>query len=117
MLLGADFSAVSHDYLRELQQITEQMRESNQNGSSAFFAAMVEDARFQMDAVAGQLRAAADLASHATAAGLQEFAAKRSEQAVDASNHRLHCDPSCESPSWIYRLPARAPVGGLPGGC
>lgn len=80
MLLGADFSAVTHDYLRELQQITEQMRERNPNGSSAFFAAMVEDARFQMDAVAGQLRAAADLASHATVAGLQEFAQKEANK-------------------------------------
>lgn len=80
MLLGADFSAVSQEYLRELQLTTEQMRERNLSGSTAFFAAMVADARFQMDAVAGQLRAASELAGHATVAGLQQFAKREASK-------------------------------------
>ncbi len=44
---------------------------------SAFAAAMVLDARFQMDALAGQLRSALDLAASATPAGLVAF--ERSE--------------------------------------
>jgi uncharacterized membrane protein YccC len=80
MLLGADFSAVSHQWLRELEDVAEQMRERGRNGSSAFFAAMVEDTRYQMDALAGQLRAATDLASHATPAGLEEFARREARK-------------------------------------
>jgi uncharacterized membrane protein YccC len=51
--------------LEELQALAERLRAAG---------AALQDARAQMDAVAGQLRSAFDLAAHATVAGLTAFA-------------------------------------------
>lgn len=59
--------------LEELQTLTEELRAVCE-GASPESAAIMNDARLQMDAVNGQLRSAFDMASHATAAGLESFA-------------------------------------------
>lgn len=59
------------DKLQELEKIGEHWRQIAT--SSASVAAMIPNAGFQMDALAGQLRSAADLASHATPAGSDAF--------------------------------------------
>jgi uncharacterized membrane protein YccC len=46
----------------------------------SFLAAVAKDARFQMDALNGQLRAALDLAANATPTGQAEFAKKEGQQ-------------------------------------
>ena len=51
--------------LDELQALAERLRAT---------AAQLQDARYQMDAINGQLRSAFDLAGHATVAGLADFA-------------------------------------------
>lgn len=60
----------------ELESLAEQLREDDR-GRSVEVAAMVRDARFQMDALTGQLRTAVELAGHAAPAGSVEF--ERSE--------------------------------------
>jgi uncharacterized membrane protein YccC len=49
---------------------------------SPFFAAVAKDAIFQMDALAGQLRAALDLATHTTPEGQAEFNKQEAAQPV-----------------------------------
>jgi uncharacterized membrane protein YccC len=58
--------------LTELDALPEQLRKTEAARSPAQ-AAMTNDARFQMDALAGQIRAAIDLEASATPAGVSEF--------------------------------------------
>lgn len=57
--------AVAHSF--------ELRRFASRESRSSFFAATLRDAEFQMDALAGQLRSAADLASHASPQGARAF--------------------------------------------
>ncbi|MGI8989653.1 MAG: FUSC family protein [Bryobacteraceae bacterium] len=66
------------DRLSELDEIVERWR--RMVTSSAPAAAMIADARFQMDAIGGQLRSAAELASHSTPAGSDAFEERESRQ-------------------------------------
>jgi len=66
--------------LERLGQIAEQWREQETPGRSAFLSALVEDTRYQMDALLGQLRSAADLATITTPAGSAELAKRESRQ-------------------------------------
>jgi uncharacterized membrane protein YccC len=59
------------DALDQIDAVTEVLRVNPTN--SAIVAALVADALHQMDALAGQLRSAVELASHATPQGLAEF--------------------------------------------
>lgn len=67
------------DDLRDLQRLAEVMREGSAAGLEQSADAMPQtvafksDARFQMDALAGQLRTAVDLAASSTPAGLEAF--------------------------------------------
>jgi len=62
--------------LRDLESLAERLRVDDRS-HSAEVAAMVRDARFQMDALTGQLRTAVELAGHVAPSGLAEF--ERSE--------------------------------------
>src|SRR5262249_47268200 len=62
--------ASPHVHLAELRALSEQLRAP---GRAPNLAAMRNDARWQIDALAGQLRVAADLAGRTTTAGLEEF--------------------------------------------
>jgi len=57
-----------------------QIREDNLGESGSFLAAVARDARFQMDALSGQLRAAIDLASRTTPEGEAAFAKEEARQ-------------------------------------
>jgi len=67
---GVPASVVPED-LRELRDLAEELREEDETGPQAL--AFKRDARFQMDALAGQLRSAVDLATSSTPAGVQAF--------------------------------------------
>jgi uncharacterized membrane protein YccC len=58
--------------LQELQTLAEKLRVLEERKTSSA-AAMVADARYQVDAIAGQLRSATDLAAYATPPGSQAF--------------------------------------------
>lgn len=58
--------------LQTLEDLAEQLRAQNLADSTPV-SAMLADARFQMDALAGQLRAAVEVATYATPAGLAAF--------------------------------------------
>jgi uncharacterized membrane protein YccC len=60
------------DALKELGTLAERLREPDSTRSPAVDA-MIVDARFQMDALAGQIRSAIDLAASATPAGSSAF--------------------------------------------
>jgi uncharacterized membrane protein YccC len=62
--------SLNESWLNEIRTATEALRESKETGPSTFLAAVARDARFQMDALAGQLRAAAQLAGEVTPEGL-----------------------------------------------
>jgi uncharacterized membrane protein YccC len=71
---GIEMSA-EPDALAELDAFSEQLRDADAPESSSItsLAAMKNDARFQMDALAGQIRAAIDLEASATPAGVSEY--------------------------------------------
>ena len=66
------------DDLGDMGDLAEQLR-IRQVGSPSI-EAMLHDARFQMDALAGQLRSAIDLTSNATPAGIIEFERRESRK-------------------------------------
>jgi uncharacterized membrane protein YccC len=66
--------------LARLVEISEQWRQQEGPGRSAFLSALVEDTRYQMDALLGQLRSAAELATITTPIGSAEFAKRESRQ-------------------------------------
>jgi uncharacterized membrane protein YccC len=62
---------INESWMTEMRTATEALRESNDAVDRTFLAAVMRDARFQMDSLAGQLRAAAQLAGDVTPAGLE----------------------------------------------
>ncbi len=70
--LVAGQPAAAPDPLPQLQILAESLREPATAPPSPL-SAMLRDARFQMDALAGQLRSAIDLAAYATPAGIRAF--------------------------------------------
>ncbi|HXI41450.1 MAG TPA: FUSC family protein [Bryobacteraceae bacterium] len=74
-LAAGEAARAGGEYLEELDTLSEALREGP--ADSGLMAALQSDARLQMDALAGQLRAALDLAAHATPTGVVAF--RRSE--------------------------------------
>jgi uncharacterized membrane protein YccC len=58
-------------WMNELRAATEALRASDEASDRSFLAAVMSDARFQMDSLAGQIRAAMQLAGDLTPAGLE----------------------------------------------
>jgi uncharacterized membrane protein YccC len=71
-LVAGQTAAADPDSLPQLHTLAESLREPASAAPSPV-SAMLRDARFQMDAVAGQLRSAIDLAAYATPAGIRAF--------------------------------------------
>lgn len=71
-LLSGDAGGAAIEDLQKLESVTEQLRERNPV-RAAVAEATIFDARSQMDAFAGQIRSALDLATHATPAGVVAF--------------------------------------------
>ena len=78
LVAGEPARAVPEE-LEELENLAEQLRDQN-DADSSLISAMRTDARFQMDAMAGQLRSAVDLAAYATPAGLVAFERRESRK-------------------------------------
>lgn len=66
--------------LSEMDALTQAMRELSVQLPPTFLKAVTEDARYQLDAFNGQLRAACDLASRTTQAGKVSFATQEARQ-------------------------------------
>ncbi|MCC6390944.1 MAG: FUSC family protein [Bryobacterales bacterium] len=75
---GAPVEAAPSE-LRELQRMSEALR-TRASLQEASTAAMLSDARSQMDALSGQLRSAVDMTAYATPAGMEAFARKESRR-------------------------------------
>ena len=69
---GAGLAEARQD-LTKLAQSSDRWRALPREDLSAFLRAMLEDAQLQIDALAGQLRTAVDLADHATPEGELSF--------------------------------------------
>src|SRR6267154_2741054 len=70
----------SKQILAANEALTLQLRREADSLPPTFLAAAAKDARFQMDALNGQLRAALDLATHATPTGQAEFVKQETQQ-------------------------------------
>jgi uncharacterized membrane protein YccC len=71
---------IDQTWRSEMHTAVEALRETDENSERTFLAAVVRDARHQMDALAGQLRAAMQLAGDVTPAGLE--ASERRERTL-----------------------------------
>ncbi len=72
--------ATGKEILAACAAYTERLRQETGGMPATFLAAVVKDARFQMDALNGQLRAALDLAAHATPVGRAAFVKQEAQQ-------------------------------------
>ncbi len=79
LLLGGDATHADARLVEEFQRLTDRLSEPSPR-SSPPVAAMAHDARLQLDALAGQLRSALDLANNSTPAGLADFARREAIQ-------------------------------------
>jgi len=73
-------AASGKEILVACEAYTELLREKTDKMPATFLAAVAKDARFQMDALNGQLRAALDLAANATPIGQAEFVRQEAQQ-------------------------------------
>jgi uncharacterized membrane protein YccC len=71
---------VCKEVLAACESLTLRLRQEAENLPASFLAAVAQDARFQMDALNGQLRAALDLTANATPAGQAAFAKQEAQQ-------------------------------------
>ncbi len=68
------------EILAACETLTLHLRQETDGLPLSFLAAVAKDARFQMDALNGQLRAALDLAANATPAGQAAFVKRQAQQ-------------------------------------
>ena len=68
------------EVLAACESLTQRLRQEANSLPTSFLAAVTRDARFQMDALNGQLRAALDLTANATPAGQAAFAKQEARQ-------------------------------------
>jgi uncharacterized membrane protein YccC len=78
-LVADEAAQTGAGYLEELATLADALQDQSAADSAAM-AAWQRDARLQMDALAGQLRAALDLAMHATPAGMATFQRREARQ-------------------------------------
>jgi uncharacterized membrane protein YccC len=65
---------LNESWLDEMHNATETLRQTHETGDRTFLAAVVRDARYQMDALGGQIRAAVQIAGDVTPAGVEATA-------------------------------------------
>ncbi len=96
-------AAVNQSWVHEIRGATETLRQSHETGERSFLAAVVRDARYQMDALGGQLRAAVQMAGDASPAGQQ---ATEQREKARPSRQRItsNLGPS-RSPISVCNLP------------
>lgn len=78
-LLAGGTLSIDPESMRQLSHVTAQYRQSGHGQETAAVAALVADASYQLDALAGQLRAAMDLAAYSTPAGRLVFEQRQSQ--------------------------------------
>jgi uncharacterized membrane protein YccC len=79
--LAAGTTGDTHpDCLRQLRAISEALRAPARPDASPALCAMRSDARWQLDALTGQLASAVELTAHTTGAGLAEFDRREAAQ-------------------------------------
>lgn len=78
-LVAAEAAQTGAEPLEELETLAEELRDERPP-DAALMTALQRDARLQMDALAGQLRAALDLAAHATPPGAAAFQRREMRQ-------------------------------------
>jgi uncharacterized membrane protein YccC len=104
--------AIDASWLREIHSATETLRQSHETEERTFLAAVVRDARYQMDALSGQLRAAAQMAGDLTPAGLeateQRERARPSRQRITSGLARLAANLTLQSA--VFRHSVRMAV-------
>jgi uncharacterized membrane protein YccC len=79
-LLSGEEATANSALLSEMDDLTQVMRKLGDELPPAFLKAATQDARYQMDAFSGQLRAAWDLASRTTPAGKVSFETREAQQ-------------------------------------
>jgi uncharacterized membrane protein YccC len=79
LLIAGEAAPDGPEILTELQALAETLRQPNKD-CSPLVAAIARDARFQMDALAGQFRSALELAAHSTPEGVKEFEREQSKR-------------------------------------
>ena len=79
-LLSNEEAAANSALLSEMDALTQAMRKLSDELPPTFLKAVTQDARFQMDAFSGQLRAAWDLASRTTPAGKVSLDTQEAQQ-------------------------------------
>lgn len=102
------------ELVEELRGLTDAVRMEYDAGPGRV-PAMLRDARVQMDAVAGQLRAALDLASHASRAGEAEFDRREYRQPwrlrLSGALATLRANLHAQSPAFRHGLRLAVVVG------
>lgn len=78
--LTTEHFANTRDDFAELRRLAQQLASGATEAPTSFFAAVANDTAFQIDALAGQLRAVTDLAAHSTPAGEVAFDAAEARQ-------------------------------------
>jgi uncharacterized membrane protein YccC len=94
-------AAVNESWVHAIRDATETLRQSHETGERSFLAAVVRDARYQMDALGGQLRAAVQMAGDASPAGQQATEqrekARPSRQRITSNLARVIANLSLQS--------------------
>jgi uncharacterized membrane protein YccC len=94
-------AVIDQSWVHEIHNATETLRQLHETGDRTFLEAAVRDARYQMDALGGQLRAAAQMAGDLTPAGLeateQREKARPSRQRIASGLARLAANLSLQS--------------------
>ena len=72
-LVAGQTSKVNPEPLNQLSSLADSYRDVRQESGNSTASALVNDAQFQVDALAGQLRAAMDLAAYSTKVGRTAF--------------------------------------------
>jgi uncharacterized membrane protein YccC len=72
----------SKENINLMESLSRRLRQETSGLAASFIAAVAKDARFQMDALNGQMRSAVDLATNTTPAGQAEYAKQEAQQPI-----------------------------------
>jgi uncharacterized membrane protein YccC len=72
----------SNENLRAMETLSHRLRQETSGLQPSFLGAVAKDARFQMDALNGQVRSAVELATNATPSGQAEYAKQEGRQPI-----------------------------------
>ena len=111
-LAAGEIGNGSTESLQDLHKLSQGLRRREEEMSSSLIA-LIEDARHQLDALAGQLRSAVDLAAYATPHGRGRFQAAGRTESVEPASERDTGYAGGQPEFPLGRMPSRSPFGGL----